>query len=344
MGNASAVIRSDDASVSNSSTLVEFKKLPSSKEARAKFEEEGTLAKNSSVGLLSLRAMLDDPYAQQALGKYSASINLSEQFMVWTELQEFKCIPTADYRLSTALNLYHKYIKPDAIVRLGLLSDEEIAEFTEELNKAKQQPDLLEPDFYVGVQSRCLMSLYQNIYLPFTKQPEYAELTLRLKKKYNHVRIRDFEFYEKLGQGGFGLVVHCRKISTGKHYAMKIQRKKGLIECFKHDPTRIMFEKHALASCQHPFIVNLDYSFQSNTLVMLCLGLSRAGDLQKALMNSPNGRLSESRVKYYVAEIVLAISYLHQVSLDRITLVLTMSLIIIIYTLFTCYWCDYWFM
>jgi serine/threonine protein kinase len=29
------------------------------------------------------------------------------------------------------------------------------------------------------------------------------------------------------GEGGFGFVVHCRKKSTGKHYAMKLQTKKG---------------------------------------------------------------------------------------------------------------------
>lgn len=305
----------DGSSVSANSTIVEFKKLPSSVEARAKFEEEGTLSKNSSVGLLSLRAMLDDPYAQNALGQYSASILDNEHFMCWTEIQEFKSITAAGLRYSTAMHLYHKYIKADAPANLGLLSDEEIEEYTTELDSFKVDHALLESDFYVRLQSRCLMKVYENVYMPFTKTSAYNDLTLRLKKKYNRVRIKDFDFYEKLGQGGFGLVVHCRKITTGKHYAMKIQRKKGLMDCFKHDTGRLMFEKDALASCQHPFIVNLDYSFQTNSLVMLCLGLSRAGDLQKALLNNPNNRLPEARVKYYVAEIVLAISYLHQLGL-----------------------------
>ncbi len=48
---------------------------------------------------------------------------------------------------------------------------------------------------------------------------------------------------------------------------------------------------------------------------MLCLDLSRAGDLQKALLNSPTGFLAEHRVKFYAAEIVSALSYLHQLGL-----------------------------
>jgi serine/threonine protein kinase len=51
-----------------------------------------------------------------------------------------------------------------------------------------------------------------------------------LKQKYNHVKLDDFEYCRKLGEGGFGLVIQCKKKSTGKDYAMKIQTKQGLLE------------------------------------------------------------------------------------------------------------------
>ncbi|KAJ1408395.1 kinase-like domain-containing protein, partial [Ochromonadaceae sp. CCMP2298] len=100
-----------------------------------------------------------------------------------------------------------------------------------------------------------------------------------------------------------------------KHYAMKLQTKKGLLECFQDDPWRADFEKQAFASCQHPFIVNLDYAFQTDSLAIMVLGLATAGDLQKALNKSAEERLSEDRVRFYVAEMVLALSYLHQMGL-----------------------------
>jgi serine/threonine protein kinase len=88
------------------------------------------------------------------------------------------------------------------------------------------------------------------------------------------VRVEDFEYMNKLGEGGFGFVVHCKKKSTGKHYAMKIQTKVGLLECFADDPRRSDFEKQAFASCQHPFIINLDYAFQTDALAIMVLGLA----------------------------------------------------------------------
>lgn len=45
------------------------------------------------------------------------------------------------------------------------------------------------------------------------------------------------------------------------------------------------------------------------------LGLATAGDLQRALNKAPEERLTEDRVRFYVAEIVLALAYLHQMGL-----------------------------
>jgi len=52
---------------------------------------------------------------------------------------------------------------------------------------------------------------------------------------------------------------------------------KGLIDSFREDPTRADFEKQAFASCQHPFIVKLDYAFQTPTMAIMVLELSTAG-------------------------------------------------------------------
>lgn len=55
---------------------------------------------------------------------------------------------------------------------------------------------------------------------------------------------------------------------------MKIQNKLGLLNSFSDDMNRVDFEKQAFASCRHPFIVNLDYAFQTDTLAIMCLGLA----------------------------------------------------------------------
>lgn len=295
---------------------VEWKLLPSSLEARKKFEADGTLSKNSDPAHLELRSMLDDPVAQPAIFKYAKEVVKAQDiFMCWVDIQEFKTIPTENYRRSKALHIFHKYIKPDAILVVGDIELTERERYRAELSASKEDPSILTMNFYDKIQLRCFLGIYHNIFLPFRQTDVYLELTKQLQQRYNHVKLADFEYFGKLGEGGFGFVVHCRKKSTGKHYAMKLQTKKGLLECFADDPWRADFEKQAFASCQHPFIVNLDYSFQTDTLAIMVLGLATAGDLQKALNKAAEERLSEDRVRFYVAEIVLALSYLHQMGL-----------------------------
>ena len=40
------------------------------------------------------------------------------------------------------------------------------------------------------------------------------------------------------------------------------------------DPERVNFELQAIASCQHPFIINLDYSFQNESIAVMALNLA----------------------------------------------------------------------
>jgi hypothetical protein len=55
---------------------------------------------------------------------------------------------------------------------------------------------------------------------------------------------------------------HPYSILQGEHYAMKIQSKVGLLRNYREDPSKAILEKTAYASCQHPFIVNMNYAFQ----------------------------------------------------------------------------------
>lgn len=296
-------------------SVVEWKILPSSVEARKKFEADGTLNKNSEPEHLELRTMLDEAFSQNAIGKYAKTTKALDIFMCWIDIQDYKTIPVESYRRSKALHIYHKYVKTDAVLQVGALDTREREKYKADLDLAKDDPAILTKDFYDKLQSKCFIAIYHNIYIPFKMTDEFAALHKTIKKRYNNVRMQDFEYFNKLGEGGFGFVVHCKKKSTGKHYAMKLQTKRGLLECFQDDPWRADFEKQAFASCQHPFIVNLDYAFQTDSLAIMVLGLATAGDLQKALNRSPEERLSEDRVQFYVAEMVLALSYLHQMGL-----------------------------
>jgi hypothetical protein len=142
------------------------------------------------------------------------------------------------------------------------------------LEKAKKDVTLITPQFFKDIHTLCFVDIYQNVFRQFKQTSQYKDLIKEFKNKYNSVKLDDFWYYKKLGQGGFGIVVHCQKKSTGVHYAMKIQNKLGLLNSFSDDMHRVDFEKQAFASCRHPFIVNLDYAFQNDTLAIMCLGLA----------------------------------------------------------------------
>lgn len=300
--------------VENPSTS-QWKIMNSSEEAREKYIVDGTLTANSESGHLELRALLDEPISQNMLGRFAKKLNALDIFMCWVDIQEYKSIPTEDYRRSKALHIYHKYIKLNAVLQVGGLSQNEMDSYKDMIEKSKTNRESLTETSFNHVQRRCFKEIYQNIYIPFKNTETFKEMNSTVRRKYNNVKFEDFEYYRKLGEGGFGLVVHCKKKSTGRHYAMKLQTKKGLLDCFNDDPWRVVFEKQAFAKCQHPFIVNMDYAFQSDSLAVMVLGLGSAGDLQKALNNSPQFRLPESRSKFYIAEIVLALAYLHDIGL-----------------------------
>jgi hypothetical protein len=88
-------------------------------------------------------------------------------FMCWVDIQEYKSIPTENYRRSKALHIYHKYIKPDAILVVGDIELSERERYKQELAQSKDDPTILTVNFYDKIQTRCFLGMYHNVYLPF---------------------------------------------------------------------------------------------------------------------------------------------------------------------------------
>lgn len=78
---------------------------------------------------------------------------------------------------------------------------------------------------------------------------------------------------------------------------------------------RLETEKTVFASCHHPFIVDLDYSLQTDTCALLVLGLANAGNLQDVINAASDHRVPLDRVVFYSAELVLGLSHLHDLKM-----------------------------
>uniref|UniRef100_A0A3B3Q1Y4 non-specific serine/threonine protein kinase n=1 Tax=Paramormyrops kingsleyae TaxID=1676925 RepID=A0A3B3Q1Y4_9TELE len=124
---------------------------------------------------------------------------------------------------------------------------------------------------------------------------------------------QQFELLKVLGQGSFGKVFLVKKIrgpDAGQLYAMKVLKKATLKV---RDRVRTKMERDILVEVNHPFIVKLHYAFQTEGKLYLILDFLRGGDLFTRL--SKEVMFTEEDVKFYLAELALALDHLHSLGI-----------------------------
>eukprot|EP00053_Salpingoeca_punica_P012804 m.115114 g.115114 ORF g.115114 m.115114 type:complete len:763 (-) comp16043_c0_seq2:2612-4900(-) len=128
-----------------------------------------------------------------------------------------------------------------------------------------------------------------------------------------HVDASDFDLLKLLGQGSFGKVFLVRKRTgkdSGSLYAMKALKKATLKV---RDRLRTKTERDILVAVQHPFIVHLHYAFQTEGKLYLIMDFLKGGDLFTRLTNEV--MFTEADVRFYLAEICLALDHLHSLGI-----------------------------
>lgn len=121
-------------------------------------------------------------------------------------------------------------------------------------------------------------------------------------------KAEDFELLSVIGRGSFAKVMQVRHKVTGKIYAMKVMYKSRII--VKNQIQHTLDENSILQRIVHPFIVKLNYAFQTKDKLYLILDFVNGGELFHHLKKS--GKFSEERVRFYGAEIASAIIHLHK--------------------------------
>lgn len=141
-------------------------------------------------------------------------------------------------------------------------------------------------------------------------QPSTSANLPAMKK--SKVSLEDFEFLRVLGKGTFGKVILCKEKKSEKLYAIKILKKEVIIQ--KDEVAHTLTENRVLQRCKHPFLTELTYSFQTTDRLCFVMEFAIGGDLyyhlNKEVQQFKEG-FSESRTRFYGAEIVLALGYLH---------------------------------
>ncbi|XP_074659240.1 RAC-gamma serine/threonine-protein kinase-like [Tubulanus polymorphus] len=121
------------------------------------------------------------------------------------------------------------------------------------------------------------------------------------------VSLDSFELLKVLGKGTFGKVILCREKSTSHFYAIKILKKSVIIA--KDEVSHTLTESRVLQTTRHPFLTQLKYSFQTQDRLCFVMEYVNGGELFIHL--SRERLFSEDRTRFYGAEIISALGYLH---------------------------------
>eukprot|EP00927_Polykrikos_kofoidii_P063112 TRINITY_DN5793_c0_g1_i2.p1 TRINITY_DN5793_c0_g1~~TRINITY_DN5793_c0_g1_i2.p1 ORF type:complete len:525 (+),score=92.17 TRINITY_DN5793_c0_g1_i2:94-1668(+) len=122
------------------------------------------------------------------------------------------------------------------------------------------------------------------------------------------VGISDFSIVRVLGTGVSGRVVQVRHKGSGEFYAVKVMSKRKIVTSEKK-LERAVSEKRLMAKLQHPFVVKLQWAFQTSSHLFMVLDYCAGGELFFHLQQ--RGTFAEHDTRFYVSEILLGLEYLH---------------------------------
>ncbi|CAL9014958.1 unnamed protein product [Prunus brigantina] len=134
------------------------------------------------------------------------------------------------------------------------------------------------------------------------------------------VRTRDgvlglghFRLLKRLGCGDIGSVYLSELSGTKCYFAMKVMDKGSLAS--RKKLLRAQTEREILQSLDHPFLPTLYTHFETDKFSCLVMEFCPGGDLHTLRQRQPGKHFSEQAVKFYVAEVLLALEYLHMLGI-----------------------------
>eukprot|EP01128_Nolandella_sp_AFSM9_P005043 TRINITY_DN2386_c0_g1_i1.p1 TRINITY_DN2386_c0_g1~~TRINITY_DN2386_c0_g1_i1.p1 ORF type:complete len:456 (+),score=99.70 TRINITY_DN2386_c0_g1_i1:117-1484(+) len=123
--------------------------------------------------------------------------------------------------------------------------------------------------------------------------------------------LESFDLLQIIGQGSFGKVCQVRMKESGDVYAMKVLNKKHIVDRGEIEHTRA--EQSILKRVDHPFLMKMHWSFQSDEKLYIIMDFVNGGELFFHLQNEK--KFTNERARFYSAEIILGISYLHSLGI-----------------------------
>ena len=128
------------------------------------------------------------------------------------------------------------------------------------------------------------------------------------KTKLIKVKLEDFSFIRLIGLGTYGKVYVATKKSNNKLYAVKVLNKSQISNNIQKK--NIKTERTLLEILDYPFVMKLNYAFQTKKSLYLITPFMLGGELNYHIYKE--NYFKEEKVKFYAAEIILGLNYIHK--------------------------------
>nr|AML78585.1 putative LOV domain-containing protein [Passiflora caerulea] len=123
------------------------------------------------------------------------------------------------------------------------------------------------------------------------------------------IGLHHFKPIKPLGCGDTGSVHLVELRGTGELYAMKAMEKSVMLN--RNKVHRACIEREIISLLDHPFLPTLYTSFQTPTHVCLITDFYPGGELFALLDQQPMKLFKEDSARFYAAEVVIGLEYLH---------------------------------
>ncbi|XP_056170082.1 phototropin-2 isoform X1 [Syzygium oleosum] len=123
------------------------------------------------------------------------------------------------------------------------------------------------------------------------------------------IGLRHFKPIRPLGCGDTGSVHLVELQETGELFAMKAMEKSMMLN--RNKVHRACIEREIISLLDHPFLPTLYSSFQTSTHVCLITDFCPGGELFALLDKQPMKIFTEDSARFYAAEVLVGLEYLH---------------------------------
>uniref|UniRef100_A0A126X317 non-specific serine/threonine protein kinase n=1 Tax=Illicium floridanum TaxID=13098 RepID=A0A126X317_ILLFL len=191
---------------------------------------------------------------------------------------------------------------PEATAKEGTKLVKETAENIDEAVRELPDANLKPEDLWINHSKMVFPK-------PHRKESSSWRAIQKILENGEQLSLKHFRPVKPLGSGDTGSVHLVELCGTGEYFAMKAMDKNIMLN--RNKVHRVCAEREILDMLDHPFLPALYASFQTKTHICLITDYCSGGELFLLLDQQPMKVLKEDAVRFYAAEVVVALEYLH---------------------------------